>query len=93
MNQIKTTNQDSATRQQLGDIKNNTTDTTQHNMETTKMSQEKPTTNTQKNLLKSLQKTKMSPNNTHPTCTVKKSLEKKKILNVKKQQQYIEIKH
>lgn len=34
MNQIKTTNQDSATRQQqLGDIKNNTT---QHNMETTK---------------------------------------------------------
>lgn len=76
MNQKKTTNQDSATRQQqLGDIKNNTTDTTQHNMETTKMSQEKPTTNTQKNLLKSLQKTKMSPNNTHPT--VKKSLEKK----------------
>lgn len=57
------------------------------------MSQEKPTTNTQKNLLKSLQKTKMSPNiYTHPT--VKKSLEKKKILqNVKKQQQYIEIKH
>lgn len=56
------------------------------------MSQEKPTTNTQKNLLKSLQKTKMSPNNTHPT--VKKSLEKKKILqNVKKKQQYIEIKH
>lgn len=37
MNQKKTTNQDSATRQQqLGDIKNNTTDTTQHNMETTK---------------------------------------------------------
>lgn len=37
MNQKKTTNQDNATRQQqLGDIKNNTTDTTQHNMETTK---------------------------------------------------------
>lgn len=74
MNQKKTTNQDSATRQQqLGDIKNNTTDTTQHNMETTK--NESGKTNTQKNLLKSLQKTKMSPNNTHPT--VKKSLEKK----------------
>lgn len=48
MNQKKTTNQDSATRQQqLGVIKNNTTDTTQHNMETTKNESDSGKTNNQ----------------------------------------------
>lgn len=51
-------------------------------METIKMSQEKLIINIQKNFLKFLQKIKMLFNNIY--FIVKKSFEKKKILNVKK---------